>query len=121
MSLSPPETPLDHSSFPDGRPLPTRVRPCRERPAASAIACWPDCPHQRHDVVAAAIAREAAIDSLAPATGASLVGRPVDGMGWRMVGRRKPGVYWPLLVTGVAVTLALIAYATFHLAGVRFF
>jgi hypothetical protein len=24
------------------RPLPTRVRPCRERPAASAIACWPD-------------------------------------------------------------------------------
>ena len=27
-------------------------------------------------------------------------------------------VDWPLLVTGVAVTLALIAYATFHLAGV---
>jgi hypothetical protein len=112
MSLSPPETPLDHCplAFVLGAsvlpPLPLHVG----RTSAPAARCG-----------RAAIARGAAIDSLAPATGASLVGLPVDGMGWRMVGRRKPGVDWPLLVTGVAVTLALIAYATFHLAGVRFF
>jgi hypothetical protein len=120
MSLSPPETTLDHISraaFLTGDHCPLAF----VLVASVSIACWPDCPHQRHDVVAAAIARGAAIDSLAPATGASLVGLPVDGMGWRMVGRRKPGVDWPLLLTGVAVTLALIAYATFHLAGVRFF
>jgi hypothetical protein len=38
-----------------------------------------------------------------------------------MVGRRKPGVDWPLLATGIALTLSLIAYAAVHLAGVGFF
>jgi hypothetical protein len=38
-----------------------------------------------------------------------------------MNGGRRSGVDWPLLVIGGGLTLALIAYATVHLAGVRFF
>jgi hypothetical protein len=38
-----------------------------------------------------------------------------------MHGRRKSGADWTLLTMGGALTLALIAYAVVHLAGVPFF